>query len=337
MRNCLTAAEDITERKRLLEILERNEAQLTAIFDSVPIILCLVDEHLEVVRMNQAMVRAARQAGPSDVTATALSVRSCLGEKLGCARSPKYLPPDKACTPCTGCVMREAIETTFKTSQPHFQVEMCFTSPFAQAPMSHALVSTALVQIEGRRMVTVAVEDITQRKELEARSLRAQRLDALGQLAGDLAHDYNNILSAILMNLDLLGQEEAGPEARRITQNLRAHAHRASTLTRQLLLFSRRETMRARDLDLNGVLNEFIKILRRLVRQNVQIELIETVDNVRIHADPGMIEQAVVNLCVNASDAMPEGGHLTLHTSRFELTALTAQATPGARPGSLHV
>jgi len=183
---------------------------------------------------------------------------------------------------------------------------------------------------KGARIVT---RDITHRKRIEKALVHAQKIDSIGNLAGGIAHDYNNILSAILMNLDLLGQENAGQEVRRITHNLRAHAHQASTLTRQLLLFSRRETMRARDLDLNELLNEFMKILRRLVRQNVQIELIETVDNVRIHADPGMMEQILVNLAVNSRDAMPQGGSIIITTEAVSIDASHAETHPEAQTG----
>jgi PAS domain S-box-containing protein len=161
--------------------------------------------------------------------------------------------------------------------------------------------------------------DTTERKNLEAQYRQAQKMEAFGQLAGGVAHDFNNILAAMMMQLSLM-QLEPGLTASVAAglAELARHADRASALTRQLLLFGRRHGMETRTLDLNQVLEDIFKMIRRLLGENIVVELKKAPAPVWIQADAGMVEQVIMNLSVNARDAMPHGGRLTLAVRREE-------------------
>jgi len=159
------------------------------------------------------------------------------------------------------------------------------------------------------------LRDITERKSLERQLLQSQKMEAVGQLAGGVAHDFNNILTAILGYTELLQSSlPPGDLHRRDVGEIAKAASRAASLTRQLLAFSRRQVMQPRVIGLNVLVADMNKMLRRLITEN--IELITSLDPAlgRIRADPAQIEQVILNLVVNARDAMSEGGRLTIQT-----------------------
>jgi PAS domain S-box-containing protein len=177
-------------------------------------------------------------------------------------------------------------------------------------------------------------EDITERKRLEERLREAQKMEAIGQLAGGVAHDFNNILAATLMHLGLLQQSsQLSPAAKESLQEVERETLRAANLTRQLLLFGRRHVAKVEPLDLNELINELMKMLRRLLGEQIDIRFQSFHEAVWVSADSGMMEQVVMNLCINARDAMPGGGQLTLATARVELPAPSVDTHPDARPG----
>jgi PAS domain S-box-containing protein len=177
-------------------------------------------------------------------------------------------------------------------------------------------------------------EDITERKRLEEEFRQAQKLEAIGQLAGGVAHDFNNILAAILMHLGLLQTEEdLTPSLTAALKELEVEATRAANLTRQLLLFSRRQVLEARPLDLNDVVNNMTKLLRRLIGEDIELSLHGQRTGAWALADAGMMDQVLLNLCVNARDAMPKGGKLTIDTQRVDVTPDRAAANAEAQPG----
>jgi PAS domain S-box-containing protein len=157
--------------------------------------------------------------------------------------------------------------------------------------------------------------DITQRKRMEEQLLQAQKMEAVGRLAGGVAHDFNNLLQAMLGVTELLRNHgvKADTTASR-HEELEELILRGSQLTRQLLLFSRRDTARQEELELNQVVQGTVRLLRRLLRENIELRFEPTVDHLPLIADPGQIEQVVMNLAVNACDAMPSGGQLALST-----------------------
>ena len=173
-----------------------------------------------------------------------------------------------------------------------------------------------IIGVNGRPTHFLAVkEDITQRKTLEAQLRQAQKLDSVGQLAGGVAHDFNNILALMMMHLGSL-QEKAthDRETRQSLTELMDGAKRAASLTRQLLMFSRRSFMDVKPLDLNELTTNLLKMLGRLLGEHIKIQLELCRDLPAIEADSGMIEQVIMNLTVNARDALPKGGKMTIKT-----------------------
>ena len=178
------------------------------------------------------------------------------------------------------------------------------------------------------------VHDITERKLLESKLQQAQKMEAVGQLAGGVAHDFNNILAATMMNLNLLEQDaNLTVEMRESIKELARDAKRAASLTRQLLIFSRRHIVQQKVLDWNEILDHLLKMLRRLLGDHIDLVLRVGNTPLWIEADPGMMEQVVMNLCVNARDAMPKGGRLILSTQRVAVDAEHAKRISEARVG----
>src|SRR2546422_1061792 len=174
---------------------------------------------------------------------------------------------------------------------------------------------------EGRvQYFNVLVEDITERKLLEAQLRQAQKMEAVGRLAGGIAHDFNNLLTAITgyTDLALADLREGDPMRQDMEEILRA-AHRAAELTHQLLAFSRQQVLAPRVLDLNEVVQRVDKMLRRLVGEDVELQSVLAPGLGHVKADPGQLEQVIVNLAVNARDAMPTGGKLTIETADVEM------------------
>ncbi len=165
-------------------------------------------------------------------------------------------------------------------------------------------------------------QDISERKQMMEQLLQAHKMEAVGRLAGGVAHDFNNLLQAMLGATDLLRQQAAGQEdALSRLSELEEHVRRGSQLTRQLLLFSRHDTERQERLDLNDVVHGTVKLLHRLLRENIDLVFVPADIDLPLLADRGQIEQVVMNLAVNACDAMPRGGRLFLSTGRDAETA----------------
>ena len=168
--------------------------------------------------------------------------------------------------------------------------------------------------------VVVNTEDVTERRKVEERQRVSQRLEAIGQLAGGVAHDFNNLLLVINSNVEFV--LEALPEndaTRPDVLEIRRAGRQAAALTQQLLAFSRRQILEPKVLNLNDVVDSSLKMLRRLLREDIQIETRRAPDLGNVRADRGQLEQIIVNLAVNARDAMPQGGVLTIETTNVEL------------------
>src|SRR6202044_2648667 len=164
------------------------------------------------------------------------------------------------------------------------------------------------------------IEDVTERRALEQQLRQSQKMEAVGRLAGGIAHDFNNLLMVISgyseFLLDRLGPD---PEMRNPAQEIASAAGRASTLTRQLLAFSRKQMLAPRILDLNGVVTENLKMLNRMIGEDIDLVMMPGASLGSVRADAGQIEQVIMNLAVNARDAMPAGGKLTIETSNVTL------------------
>jgi signal transduction histidine kinase len=161
-----------------------------------------------------------------------------------------------------------------------------------------------------------AVQDITQIKQLEQQLSQAQKMEAIGQLAGGIAHDFNNLLTVILGNAELLLDHDTPIEMQRENaEQIHDTAQRAAALTRQLLAFSRQQVLEPRQLNINTVVNEMRQLLHRLIGEDIELVTQLACDIELVHADPSQMEQVIMNLAVNARDAMPNGGTLTIQTA----------------------
>src|SRR5436309_76382 len=187
----------------------------------------------------------------------------------------------------------------------------------------------------GKPVVEVIVEDVTEQQRLHEQLRQAQKMEAIGQLAGGVAHDFNNMLTAILGYAELL-TGQIGPD-KLIGQDLREiqkAAERAASLTRQLLAFSRKQVLAVKVVDLSTVVRDLEPMLRRLLGETVRIRTNFAKDLAPVMADVTQMEHLLINLSVNSRDAMPQGGILTISTSNAELDAAFARAHPGAEEGS---
>ena len=196
------------------------------------------------------------------------------------------------------------------------------------------LVSLSVVALGGQPNVLLLAQDVSERALLERQLRQAQKMEAIGQLAAGVAHDFNNILTVIQGHAGLMQHQLAAdnPQAKSLEQITRS-ADRAATLIRQLLMFSRKQVMQFRHLDLNETLRNAIKMLERLVGEHVQIDFRPHDSLPAIHADNSMVEQIAMNLAVNARDAMPNGGTISIVTSLDNIHRAPTPLDPERRDG----
>jgi signal transduction histidine kinase len=195
---------------------------------------------------------------------------------------------------------------------------------------------TPIRDAAGQIVNYVAVKrDVTHEVQLEDQLRQAQKMEAVGQLAGGVAHDFNNMLVVIRVNAELLlmDEEKLGAGAREGLKHVIGAAERAANLTRQLLIFSRKQAMQSQPLALNDLIENLTRMLKRVVREDIRLECRYAAELPFIQADPGMLEQVVLNLVVNARDAMPKGGHLLIATEGARVDEGYARANREARAG----
>jgi PAS domain S-box-containing protein len=191
------------------------------------------------------------------------------------------------------------------------------------------------VQIGRERVQVVCMDlDITERKRLEATLLRTQRLDSIGRLAGGIAHDFNNLLTTILAHADMaLAKWPEGHPAKADIEHIVDSANRAADLSRQLLAFAKRQALAPQTINLNYLLVQVTPLLQRLIGKRLEMNVDTDPALKQVRADPTQLEQVIVNLVLNARDAMPEGGVLTLRTANVVLDEVSAQMFPDLSPG----
>jgi PAS domain S-box-containing protein len=187
---------------------------------------------------------------------------------------------------------------------------------------------------EGTEVFEVIAEDVTERKALEDQLRQAQKMEAVGKLAGGVAHDFNNLLTVITgYSQILMDQHSENAQASHSIEQIFRAAERAASLTRQLLAFSRRQMLQPRLVSLNTIVRNLEKMLRPLLGERIQIVVRSSSDLGGVRADPGQLEHILMNLAVNARDAMPKGGTLTVATANADLGESFTRTHPGAIPG----
>ena len=184
----------------------------------------------------------------------------------------------------------------------------------------NTLLSAEIFELDGKPHLLSALQDLTEYRQLEEQLRQAQKMEAIGRLAGGVAHDFNNLLMVIIGRCDvaITKLDEKSPAAASVEEAQRA-AWKAASLTRQLLAFSRKQVLQPQVLNLNTLTSNLQKLLVRMIGEDVTLAFKPAADLGQVKADPGGIEQVLMNLCVNARDAMPRGGRLTIETANVEL------------------
>ena len=223
---------------------------------------------------------------------------------------------------------------TFKTGKHRSIVQRHFR-PRGE-PFDVEVSASALQKENGKiALVVETTRDITELTHLKALFLQAQKMEAVGRLAGGMAHDFNNLMNVVIGYSEmLLHKSSSDNPGRQALESILDAGERAATLTRQLLAFSRKQIIEPRILDMNAVLTDMERMLRRIIGEDIELIPKSTPGIGRVRADLGMIEQVVMNLAVNARDAMPNGGKLTIETANVEFDEQYVHRHQGSVPGS---
>jgi len=294
------------ERKRSEERVRESEARLRVLVEQLPAVLWTVDRNL---RFTSA---------------------------LGAGFTRLKIKPD--------ALLGTSLLDYFETSDQTFLPIAAHRRAVAGEPMtfhvewksgSYACHVEPLRDSDGQVSGAICMSlDITDRKQLEEQLRQAQKMEAVGRLAGGIAHDFNNLLMVIQGYSDLLVERLPGADPlRRNAEQIQMASQRASSLTRQLLAFSRKQMLAPKILNVQGVVAEMEKILRRLIGEDIQLETSSAPDLGLVRADRSQIEQVILNLAVNARDAMPHGGRLTIETANVELDSSYSHPPAVLSPG----
>lgn len=221
-----------------------------------------------------------------------------------------------------------AANTTFRSHDQTFYRKdgSCFPIEYTSTP----------IRENDQQIGSVFVfKDVSQRRSLEEQVRQSQKLEAVGRLAGGVAHDFNNLLTVVSGYSELLSANPSlDQRAREAVGEIQRSAERAIAVTRQLLAFSRKQLLQPRPVDLNAVITDITKLIRRLIGEDITLTTHLADGLASVTADPGQLEQVILNLAVNSRDAMPEGGTLTVTTANVTVDSATARGSPGLAPGS---
>lgn len=314
------SVENISERKRAEEALgetvrskEESRALLDTLISTAPIGFAFHTPDLVYERINESLA-----------SINGLSVQQHLGHTL------EDVLPEMA------RILEPLMRLALETGEPVLDVELSGEKPADPGRQHYWLASVYPVRMEGGEIlgVGVFVSETTDRKQLEDQLRQSQKMEAVGQLAGGIAHDFNNLLTAIT-GYSSLGLEriDQNHPLRGYLEEIKKAGDRAANLTRQLLAFGRKQILQPLPLNLNDIVSDMNKMLQRLIGEDIQLSAKLGSDLRRIKVDPGQIEQVLVNLVVNARDAMPRGGKLTIETSNVELSQEYANKRVGVAPG----
>jgi PAS domain S-box-containing protein len=308
---------DVTSERRAHEASLKSQDRFRRIFEDVPVAMAISDPAtMKIILPNSA---ASRLFG--------YSIEELSGMSIDAISHPDDIELDQAqaLKVMSGEINGYVMEKRFRTRQ-------------GREAYGLLTVSTVRGDREGERLLLGMVIDITEQRRLEMQHRQSMKMEAVGQLAGGIAHDFNNLLMIVNSYAELL-TERYGPDS---DVGKKAHAiedagKRAAQLTQQLLAFSRQQHLQSKVLDLNSLVRNAEKMLRRLIREDISLRTDFPIGDLRVKADPGQIEQVLLNLVVNARDATRGQGEITIRTSRTELTPEEVERFPFRVPPGRYV
>jgi two-component system, cell cycle sensor histidine kinase and response regulator CckA len=288
---------DITERKRGEQVLRKSQ-----------------EENQKLAAFPQFNPNPVLELAADGTVNYSNGAAQRMAVSLGREQLSDLLPPE------TPGIVKECLETG--QSKLHLQTIV-----------QGRIISWSFFPVSAIGVVHCYAGDVTDRQNLEAQLRQAQKMESVGQLAGGVAHDFNNILTVIQGHTSLLTMSPLPEDALDSARQIGLAADRAANLTRQLLTFSRRQIIQPKNLDLNEVVSNMTRMLRRLLGEDITLQVNYAPHLPLVQADPGMMEQILMNLSVNSRDAMPKGGKLLIDTSVVTLDAGTSRKLPGSSPG----
>jgi PAS domain S-box-containing protein len=298
VRRAMKEVEDQTANRRTKESLRDTEQQLQIIFSESPMGIALVGADGRPILTNAALQK----------------MLGYTGEELSRMAFTDFTHPED-------CAKDAALyQQLIQGARKSYQIEKRYLRKDGQVVVGRLSVSVARQPGNHGNFSIGMVEDITERRNLETRFIEAQKMDVIGQLASGVAHDFNNILAITMGYTDMLTSElPLESPFRNYTEEIRLASARAAQLTKQLLVFSRKQTVQPAILDLNVVVRDLDKMLRRLIGEHIEMTVVPEKSIGHIKADSGYIGQVVMNLAINARDAMPDGGKLTITANNVTL------------------
>ena len=311
-RVAVCADDDITGERRAALEEHRREEQFRALVENSPDVIARIDSTLRVLFVNSAIQRAAGQ-NPLQV--------------VGLRLDEADLPPAfrSLWVDHLQRVFTSGNEVTFEYRQPTELGARHFEARISPELDVHGNVATVLA----------VARDVTQRHDLERQLLQAQKMESIGHLAGGIAHDFNNLLTVILGYTDVAIESlPSGSAANHELRNVKLAAEQAAGLTQQLLAFARQQVLAPQVVDLVPLIGSIETLLRRTLSESVNLTLDLAADGGRVRADPSQLQQVLLNLAINARDAMPRGGRLTVATRAVNCMPGDPFAREGAPPGS---
>ncbi len=310
----------------------RHMEGLSLLFSYAPVPMVLFDEDRKVVRANHSAARIF-----SCMTPAAAIGKRC-GDLLGCINIKNYRQECGNTLACPRCKVNSALLQAVSDNQSVHGVEAIVETTRVRNGILtrklHFMISAVPVEFRQGRRVLVCMEDITKRKQLQTRQALAERLESVARLTTGLAHDFKNRLFVIMGNAELLkGDPACDEESRKMLDEIISAANQVKTLVYKLLTYSRKRPMETVQTDLRRVVDEILPLLRRTVREDIDIQWFPSEIDCPVEVDPGQIENVLMDLAVNAQDAMPDGGTFVIETDVVDIDTEYASQKPGVVPG----